>query len=50
LAYKKGILTESDIRVLEDHSKKRHSDLVGEKDKAGSAGYRKEAQEPRGKS
>jgi len=46
LAYKKGVLTESDIRVLDNYSKKNHSDLVPETDPDKNAGNRKNRQEP----
>lgn len=37
MAFKKGILTESDIRVIESYSKKNISDAIGEPDTANNA-------------
>ena len=50
LAYKKGILTESDIRVLENYSKKNQSDLLQEEDPAKGTGIPKNPHEPAEKS
>jgi hypothetical protein len=45
LNQKKRLLTESDIRIIESHSKKNLSDIVNEPDNAGT-GYENESGRP----
>lgn len=50
MAFKKGILTESDIRVIENYSKKNLSDAIQETDSAANTHHRTNTDDPAEKS
>lgn len=50
MAFKKGVLTESDIRVIDSHSKKNLSDSTRDADPAAIVQNRKRPEDPAEKS